>query len=54
MKLLNKCGNLAFIHIKVNAGPFAELVYQVEKDDHDVHRDGADRSVIIVPFAGEL
>ncbi len=51
---MNKCGNLAFIHIKVIAGPFTKLVDKVEKDDNVVHRVGDESFVVRVPLASEL
>jgi hypothetical protein len=54
LKIVYKRGNLAFFCIKMNAGPSAELVDQVKKDDHVVHRDGDESSVIRVPFDGQL
>ena len=54
MKLVDECGNLAFVGIKMNAGPFAELVDQIEKGDKVLHRVGDESSDIHIPLAGEL
>ena len=54
LKCVNKRSYLAFVGIKMNAGPFAELVDQVKKDDHVLDRVGDEGSVDRVPFAGKL
>ena len=54
MKVVDKRSDLAFSGIKVNARLFAELVDQVKKDDHVLHRVGDERSVIRVPLVGKL
>jgi hypothetical protein len=54
LKIVDKRSYLAFFGIKVNAGPFAKLVDQVENDDHAFHRVGDESSVIIVLLAGKL
>ena len=54
LKVVDKRSDLAFSGIKVNARLFAELVDQVKKDDHVLHRVGDERSVIRVPLVGKL
>ena len=54
MEVVNKRGDLAFADIKMNAEPFAELVDQVKKDDHVLHRVGNKSSIIRVPLVGKM
>ena len=54
LKVVDKRINIVFAGIKVNAGSFAELVDQVKKDDHVLHRVGDKSSVNRVPLAGNL
>jgi hypothetical protein len=51
---VNKCGDLAFIDIKVNAGPLAESVHKVKKDDHILHHVGDESAVIRIPLVGKM
>ena len=53
-EFVEKCGNLAFIGIKMNAGPFSELVEQFEKGDRVLHRVCDESLVIRIPLAGKL
>ena len=52
LNIVNKCGDIVFVGIKINDGPFAELVDQMEKGDHVLNRVGDESSVIRVPLAG--
>jgi hypothetical protein len=54
LKVVDTRNDIVFAGIKVNAGPFAELVDQVKKDNHVLHRLGDERSVIRVPPVGKL
>ena len=54
LNVMDKCGDLAFVGIKMNAGPFAELVGEFEKGDHVLHRVGDESSVIRMPLPGRL
>ncbi len=54
LEFLEKCGNLAFVGIKMNNGPFAVLIDQIEKGDHVFHRVGDESSIIRIPLAGKL
>jgi len=54
LEFVEKCGDLAFVGNKMNAGPFVELVDQVEKEDHVLHRVGDESSVIRIPLAGKM
>jgi hypothetical protein len=54
LEVVNKRGDLAFADIKMNAEPFAELVDQVKKDDHVLHRVGNKSSIIRVPLVGKM
>jgi hypothetical protein len=51
---MDKRSDLVFANIKVNAGPLAELVDEVKKDHHVLHRVDDEGSVIRVPLAGKL
>ena len=51
---MNKRSDLAFVDLKVNAGPFAELVDQVKKDDHVLVRVSNEGSVARVSLASKL
>jgi hypothetical protein len=51
---VDKCGDLAFVGIKMNAVPFAELLVKVEKGDHVLHRVVYESSVVRVPRVGQL
>jgi len=52
LKVVDKRSDLAFIYIKVNVRPFAELVNEVNKGYHVFDRVGDERAVVRVPFAG--
>ena len=54
MKRMNKRNDLAFVGIKINAEPFAELVDHAKKDDHVLDQVGDESSVVRVPLAGKL
>jgi len=54
LKCVNKRSDLAFVGIKMNAGPFAEFIDQIKKDDHVLDRVGDEGTVVRVPFAGKL
>jgi hypothetical protein len=51
---MDECGNLARVGIKMNAGPFAELVCQIKKGDHVLYRVGDESSAIRIPLEGKL
>ena len=53
-KSVDKHSDLAFVGIKMNAGPFPELVDQVKKDDHALHKVGDESYGIRVPLDGKL
>ncbi len=48
LEVVEKCSDLAFADIKMNAGPLAGLVSYVKKDDHVLPRVGNEISVIRV------
>ena len=54
LEFMDECGNLARVGIKMNAGPFAELVCQIKKGDHVLYRVGDESSVIRILLAGKL
>ena len=51
MEFMEKCGNLAFVGIKMNVGLFAKLVDHIEKGDLVLHRVVDESSVIRIPLA---
>ena len=54
LKFVNKRSDLAFVGIQMNAGPFAELVVQIKKDDNVLDRIGDEGSVVRVPLDDKL
>ncbi len=54
LNIVDKFGDLAFVGVQINPGPLAELVDQVEKGDHVLHRVGDESVVVRVPLAGQV
>ena len=51
MNVVDECGDIASVAIKMNVGPFTELVDHVEKGDHVLHIVSDESSFIRVPLA---
>ena len=51
---MKKYSDLVFVGIKMNAGPFVDLVDQIEKENHVLRRVGDESSVIRISLAGKL